>query len=279
MRKALEEALKDLFGGSIVTTPATEKKKRPKDLAIDDALKGLFCTEQKEKEKPVPVKENAHFSLQEEPLQERSQREYMMSEDYTRVKVRHWKEEYILPEITNPVAVGLYALFKAYHAERGNFPLSLNTSYVYLREDTGEFISAEERKKLGRDVHTTKIPYGLRELYRRSGGGSSDYQLTLALEQLVDAGYLVYDSAGYIVSDKQPERLYNADEFISFANASGITVSFSFTGSLTLEGENEGAKQRLQHMLEYSRSLGIPDELKCTVIDRLKGRPVFYDEP
>lgn len=277
MNIALEEALKDLFRGSTITTPKPEKRERLKPILLDDALKGLFGTAQKEREKPVPVKEN--FPLQE---QLQPQREYMVSEDYTRVKVRHWKEEYILPEITNPVAVGLYALFRAYHAERGHSPLSLNTSYVYLREDTGEFISAEECKKLGREVHTTKILYGLQELYRRSGGGGADrtgYQLTLALEQLTEAGYLVCNSVGYMASEKQPERLYNADEFLSFSNASGITVSFSSTGSLTLEGDNEGAKQRLQHMLNYSRSLGIPDKLKCTVIDRLKGRPVFYDEP
>lgn len=143
---------------------------------FDDELHSLFEVTQKEIEKPLSVSENAHFSLQEKL---KPQNEYMMSEDYMRVKVRHWKEEYILPEITNPVAVGLYALFRAYHAERGHTPLSLNTSYVYLREDTGDFISGEERKKLDRDVHTTKILYGLQELYRRSGGGSSDYQLTL----------------------------------------------------------------------------------------------------
>lgn len=291
MKEALEKALKDLFGGSTVATPKPEKKERPKVITLDDALKGLFGTAQEEGEKPVPVKENfplqeykrdaEKFTTSQDTLRREQlpQREYMTNEDYTRVKVRHWKEEYILPEITNHVAVGLYALFRAYHAERRHSPLCLNTSYVYLREDTGEFISAEERKKLGRDVHTTKILYGLQELYRRSGGGSSDYQLTLALEQLTDAGYLVCDSAGYIASEKQPERLYNADEFLSFSRASGITVSFSPTGSLTLEGDDEGAKQRLQHMLDYSRSLGIPDTLRCTVIDRLKGRPVFYDEP
>ena len=277
MNIALEEALRDLFGGSTVTAPKPEEKERAEAIPLDDALKELFRAAQKE-EKPIPVRENAHFSLQEQ-AQPQPQREYMMSEDYTRVKVRHWKEEYILPEITNPVAVGLYALFRAYHTERGYTPLSLNTSYVYLREDTGEFISAEERKKLGREVHTIKILYGLRELYHRSGGGSSDYQLTLALEELTEAGYLVYNGAGYVASKKQPERLYNADEFLSFSNASEITISFSPTGSLTLKGDNEGAKQRLQHMLNYSRSLGVPDKLKCTIIDRLKGRPVFYDEP
>lgn len=291
MREALEKALRDLFGGSTVTTPKPEKEERPKVRHLDDELKGLFGTEQKEGERHVPVKEN--FPLQEDKRdaekfttskntlrrEQLPQREYMTSEDYTRVKVRHWKEEYILPEITNPVAVGLYALFRAYHEEMGYSPLSLTTSYVYLRDDTGEIISAEERNKLGRDVHTTNILYGLRELYRRSGGGSSDYQLAQALEQLTDAGYLIYDGAGYKASEKQPERLYNADEFLSFSKASGIAVSFSPTGSLTLEGDNEGAKQRLKYMLNYSRSLGIPDTLRCTIIDRLEGRQVFYDEP
>ena len=280
MNIALKEALIDLFGDSIVTAPKYEKIERPKDIALDEALNDLFGTAQKEIEKSVPVEEN--FPLHEKMIQERARRGYMMSEDYTRVKVRHWKEEYILPEITNPVAVGLYALFRAYHAEIGYFSLSLDTSYVYLREDTGEFINAEEFRNLGRDVHTRKISYGLRELYRRSGGGGADWtgcQLILALEQLIEAGYLVYNGMGYMASEKQPERLYNADEFLSLSKDAGIVVSFSSTGSLILKGENEEVKQRLQYMLEYSRSLGVPDTLRCTVIARLKGCPVFYDNP
>ena len=123
----------------------------------------------------------------------------------------------------------------------------------------------------------------MRELYRRSGGGGADitgYQLTLALEQLTEAGYLENDGVEYITSKKQPERLYNADEFLEFANASGISVLFScLTGTFMLAGANEEAKGRLQYMLEYSRSLGIPDTLKSTLIDRLNGCKTFYDTP
>ena len=185
-----------------------------------------------------------------------------------------------MPEIDNPVAVGLYALFRAYHAEKGNTPLNLQTRYVYRRSDTGEMISAEERKRLG-NIRAERISYGLKELYRRSGGGSADwtgYQLHEALAQLTVQGYLTHDGAGgYTASDKRPERLYNADEFISFAKGAGIVVSIADNGRIRLDGTNEGAKGQLQHMLDYSRKLGIPDKLRVTIIDRIEGRGVFYD--
>lgn len=223
-----------------------------------------------------------NFSLQAPPSTEQAQANkqpaYLTGEDYTRIKVKHWKEEYILPEIDNPVAVGLYALFRAYHAEKGNIPLNLQTRYVYRRCDTGEIISAEERKRLG-NIRAERISYGLRELYRRSGGGGADwtgYQLHEALEQLTAQGYLTHDGAGgYVVSDKRPERLYNADEFLSFAQGAGIAVSIVGYGRIKLDGTNEGAKSTLQHMLDCSNKS--MKKLEYCIVRRLKGWGVFYD--
>ena len=183
-----------------------------------------------------------------------------------------------MPEICNPVAVGLYALIRAYHAEKGNTPLNIQTRYVYRRQDTGEILTPENRKKTGNNVRMSRIPYGLRELYRRSGGGTNNYQLHEALAQLTAQGYLTHDGAGgYTASDKHPERLYNEDEFLSFATETGIAVSIADNGRIILDGTNEGAKWQLQHMLNYSHKLGIPDKLRCTIIDRIKSRGVFYD--
>lgn len=259
------------------------------DAEFEALLKALSPERKKDKSQSPIRGENVNFSLQAPPSSEQaqaaSQPVYLTSADYTRIKVRHWKEEYILPEIDNPIAIGLYALFRAYHAEKGNIPLNLKTRYIYRLEDTGEIISAEERKKLGGNVRTERISYGLQELYRRSGGGVADwtgYQLHKALEQLTTEGYLTHDGAGgYTASDKQPERLYNADEFLAFAQREGIAVTIGGEGGqewqIILEGDNDSAKSRLQHMLNYSRKLGIPDTLRVTIINRLKGRPVFYD--
>ena len=260
-----------------------------RNFADDDAefealLNALSPEREKDREKSqLPVKgENVNFSLEAPPSTEQAQAAiipaYLTANEYTRIKVRHWKEEYILPEIDNPVAVGLYSLFRAYHAEKGNTPLNMQTRYVYRRSDTGEIISAEERKRLG-NIRADGIAYGLKELYRRSGGGSADwtgYQLHNALEQLTAQGYLTHDGAGgYMASDKRPERLFNADEFLSFARGAGISVSITEDYGIRLDGTNEGAKNTLSHMLDYSRKLGIP--LRVTLIDRIKGRKVFYD--
>lgn len=231
----------------------------------------------------TPVKEKniqADFSLQaQNPTQATPL--YLTSEDYTRIKVKHWKEQYILPEIHNPVSVGLYALFRAYHALMGNTPLNMQTRYVYRRHDTGQIITAEERKKLQGRIRTDRIAYGLQELYRRCCGGGADwtgYQLMLALSQLTDEGYLKHDGAGgYMTSDKRPERLYNADEFLSFANQSGLAVRIIDMGRIILEGTNETAKKQLRNMLDYSATLGIPDTLRVTLNDRIRGEKVFYD--
>lgn len=252
------------------------------DDAEFQALLNALSPRKKAQNKPPVKGENVIFSLQAPPSSEQAQAAlqpvYLTSADYTRIKVRHWKEEYILPEIDNPIAIGLYALFRAYHAEKGNIPLNLKTRYIYRLEDTGAIISAEERKKLGGNVRTERISYGLQELYRRSGGGKSEYQLHKALEQLTAEGYLTHDGAGgYTASDKQPERLYNADEFLSFATEAGILVSIGDNWSISLEGDNDSAKSKLQHMLNYSRKLGIPDTLRVTIINRIEGRPVFYD--
>ncbi|MBQ3455486.1 MAG: hypothetical protein IJG36_03530, partial [Synergistaceae bacterium] len=166
----------------------------------------------------------------------------------------------------------------AYHAEKGNTPLNMQTRYVYRRSDTGEIISAEERKRLG-NIRADGIAYGLKELYRRSGGGSADwtgYQLRNALEQLTAEGYLTHDGAGgYMASDKRPERLYNADEFLSFAQGAGIAVSIVGYGRISLDGTNDSAKSTLQHMLDYSDKIG--GKLEYYIIRRLKGWGVFYD--
>ena len=213
----------------------------------------------------------ANFSLQAQPA-------YLTSKEYTAIKVRHWKEQYILPEIHNPVAVSLYALFRAYHAENGNYLLNLQTRYVYVRKDTGAIISAEQRKQIYGNIRTERIPYGLRELYRRSGGGNSEYQLMQALEQLTAQGYLLHDGADcYTPSGKQPERLFNADEFLAFAEQAGIFVSIGDNWRIKLDGDNETAKNTLQRMLDYSATLGVPDTLRVTIIYRLQGHKVFYD--
>lgn len=260
-----------------------------RNFADDDAefealLNALSPEREKDREKSqLPVKgENVNFSLEAPPSTEQAQAAiipaYLTANEYTRIKVRHWKEEYILPEIDNPVAVGLYSLFRAYHAEKGNTPLNMQTRYVYRRSDTGEIISAEERKRLG-NIRADGIAYGLKELYRRSGGGSADwtgYQLRNALEQLTAEGYLTHDGAGgYMASDKRPERLYNADEFLSFAQGAGIAVSIVGYGRISLDGTNDSAKSTLQHMLDYSDKIG--GKLEYYIIRRLKGWGVFYD--
>ena len=254
------------------------RNKADDDAEFEALLNALSPERKKDREKsPLPIRgENVNFSLQAPPSTEQAQAAmkpaYLTADEYTRIKVRHWKEGYILPEIDNPVAVGLYALFRAYHAEKGNFPLNIQTRYIYRREDTGKIISAEERKQLRGNIRTSKISYGLRELYRRSGGGSSDYQLMKALEQLTAQGYLFLEGTdSYTVSTKQPERLFNADEFISFANGAGISLAIYGYGRIRLNGNNETAKSRLQRMLDYS------DTLRVTLIYRLKGEPVFYD--
>ena len=257
-----------------------------RNFADDDAefealLNALSPERKKDREKSqLPVKgENVNFSLEAPPSTEQAQAAikpaYLTADEYTRIKVRHWKKEYILPEIDNPVAVGLYALFRAYQEEKGNIPLNLQTRYVYRREDTGEMISAEERKQLC-NVRTERIAYGLRELYRRSGGGTSSYQLHEALDQLTAQGYLTHDGAGgYTVSDKRPERLYNADEFLSFATEAGIAVNIEDYGRISLEGTNEAAKSTLQNMLDYSHQSA--RNLEYCIVRRLKGWGVFYD--
>ncbi len=259
-------------------------RKPEQDAELMALLNALSPERKKDREKSqLPIKgENVNFSLEAPPSTEQAQAAikpaYLTAEDYTRIKVRHWKEEYILPEIDNPVAVGLYALFRAYHVEKGYTPLNIQTRYVYRRSDTGEMISTEERKRLC-NIRADRIAYGLKELYRRSGGGSADwtgYQLHNALEQLTAQGYLTHDGAGgYMASDKRPERLFNADEFLSFAQGAGISVSITEDYGIRLDGTNEGAKNTLSHMLDYSRKLGIP--LRVTLIDRIKGRKVFYD--
>ena len=265
------------------------------DAELMALLNALSPERKKGREKSqLPIRGgNVNFSLQATPSSEQAQAAlspvYLTGEDYTRIKVRHWKEQYILPEIDNPVAVGLYALLRAYHAEKGNTPLNIQTRYIYRRQDTGEIISQEERKRLGNvrtdperaGYRTERIAYGLQELYRRSGGGGADwtgYQLHKALDQLTAEGYLNHDGAGgYTASYKRPERLYNADEFLSFATGAGIAVSIAGDYHVRLDGTNQTAKNSLQHMLDYSRSLGIPDTLRVTLIDRLEGRKVFYD--
>ena len=260
-----------------------------RNFADDDAefealLNALSPEREKDREKSqLPVKgENVNFSLEAPPSTEQAQAAiipaYLTANEYTRIKVRHWKEEYILPEIDNPVAVGLYALFRAYHVEKGYTPLNIKARYVYRRSDTGEMISTEERKRLG-NIRADRIAYGLKELYRRSGGGSADwtgYQLRNALEQLTAEGYLTHDGAGgYMASDKRPERLYNADEFLSFAQGAGIAVSIVGYGRISLDGTNDSAKSTLQHMLDYSDKIG--GKLEYYIIRRLKGWGVFYD--
>ena len=259
-------------------------RKPEQDAELMALLNALSPERKKDREKSqLPVNgENVNFSLEAPPSTEQAQAAiipaYLTANEYTRIKVRHWKEEYILPEIDNPVAVGLYSLFRAYHAEKGNTPLNMQTRYVYRRSDTGEIISAEERKRLG-NIRADGIAYGLKELYRRSGGGSADwtgYQLRNALEQLTAEGYLTHDGAGgYMASDKRPERLYNADEFLSFAQGAGIAVSIVGYGRISLDGTNDSAKSTLQHMLDYSDKIG--GKLEYYIIRRLKGWGVFYD--
>lgn len=262
------------------------RNKADDDAEFETLLNALSPERKKDREKnQLPIKgENVNFSLQAPQSTEQAQAAmrpvYLTGEDYTRIKVRHWKEEYILPEIDNPIAIGLYALFRAYQTEKGNSPLNLQTRYVYRREDTGEIISAEERKRLG-NIRADRIAYGLKELYRRSGGGGADwtgYQLHEALEQLTAQGYLTHDGAGgYTASGKRPERLYNADEFLSFATRAGISVTIADKTHIRLEGDNITAQQTLQRMLDYSGSITIPNKLKATLIDRIEGRGVFYD--
>ncbi len=259
------------------------RNKADDDAEFEALLNALSPERKKDREKsPLPIRgENVNFSLQAPPSTEQAQAAmkpaYLTADEYTRIKVRHWKEGYILPEIDNPVAVGLYALFRAYHAEKGYTPLNIQTQYIYRREDTGQIISAEERKQLG-NIRADRIAYGLRELYRKSGGGTSEYQLHKALEQLTAQGYLTHDGAGrYTVSNKSADRLFNADEFLLFATEAGISVSIVGYGRISLDGTNETAKGQLQHMLDYSRKLGIPSTLRITIIDRIKGRKVFYD--
>ena len=259
------------------------------DAEFEALLKALSPDRRKGRDKSIlpirwgNVSNPVNFSLQAHPCTEQAislpaQPEYLTSEDYTRIKVRHWKEGYILPEIHNPVAVSLYALFRAYHAEKGNYLLNLQTRYIYLRKDTGAIISAEQRKKLGGNVRTEKISYGLKELTRHSGGGMLEYQLMQALDQLTAQGYLSHDGADcYTVSGKRPERLFNADEFLSFAHEAGISVSIGDKWRIKLDGDNETAKSHLRRMLDYSATLGVPDTLRVTIISRLEGRKVFYD--